>query len=84
MRLTFKYRINSERIEIKIERAGQKEIFRNQRTLFGGVPHFLLQATDITVPFAQHFHFHLICYLFAYKGREIGLRDSHLRLFSLV
>ena len=65
--ITFKYRINSARVEIKMESAGQTEIFRNKRTPFGGIPRFLLQSvqTEITVPFAQHFHFHLICYLFA-------------------
>ena len=67
MQLTFKYRINIERVEIRVERPGQTEIVRNKRTPFRGVPRFLFQSvqTDITVPFAQIFYFHLICYLFA-------------------
>ena len=68
MRLTFKYRIHSERFEIKMELAGQTgQIFSNKKTRLGGVAHFLFQAvqTEITVPFGQHFHCNLICYLFA-------------------
>ena len=42
MRLILKYRINSERVKIKMERAGQTEIFRHKRTPLVGVPHFLL------------------------------------------
>ena len=67
MRLTFKYRINSERVELKMERADQTEILSEKSLPFGGVPYFLFQAaqTEITVPFGQRFHFYLICYLFA-------------------
>lgn len=50
-----------------MERAGQTEIFHNKRTPFEGTAHFPLQAPqrEITVPFAELFHFHLICYLCA-------------------
>ena len=51
MRLTFNYRINSERIEVKMERAGQTEILNKKSLPFGGVSYFLFQAaqTRITV-----------------------------------
>ena len=51
MRLTLKYRINSERIEVKMERAGQTEILSKESLPFGGVSYFLFQAapTKITV-----------------------------------
>ena len=45
---------------MQMEHALQMEIFQNKRTTFGGTPLFPLQpvGTEITVPFAQYFHFY--------------------------
>ena len=55
-------KIPSQRVEMQIVCADQMEIFRNKRTTLGGTPLFPFQpnGTEITVPFAQHFHFYCL------------------------